>query len=251
MGVTTAMLRRDAAYLSGTNRWCATSQLYLLVLISGKNSLSATRLDKPRFLDYLATLLGADILGRHTIEPDRQQSRHLSVAHSLTTTTRIANKVILINVTSRGAAQLSNARRRAMQLQRGENTKPEVDLRRELYRLGLRYRLHQAIVPGTRRRVDIVFPGPKIAVDVRGCFWHGCPQHATQPKSNVEWWREKLDANRSRDRDTCERLENAGWKLIVVWEHEKPEVAALRIREIHEAFRRETPPDRFNGTVCL
>ena len=116
-----------------------------------------------------------------------------------------------------------------MQSQREQGTKPEIDLRKALHARGLRFRLHQLVVPGTRRRVDIVFHPVKIAVDVRGCFWHGCPLHATQPKKNAEWWAEKLESNIARDIDTSRRLKEAGWTLVIVWEHENLQAAAARL----------------------
>jgi len=126
----------------------------------------------------------------------------------------------------------SDVKHRAMRAQRERHTQPEIAIRRELHRRGLRYRLHRRIIPGTRREVDIVFPGPRVAVDVRGCFWHSCPQHATAPANNAAWWRDKLEANRRRDVDTERRLRQAGWQIIVVWEHESPARAAARIEKI-------------------
>ena len=116
-----------------------------------------------------------------------------------------------------------------MQSQREQGTKPEIDLRKALHARGLRFRLHQPVVPGTTRCVDIVFHPVKIAVDVRGCFWHGCPLHATQPKKNAEWWAEKLESNIARDIDTSRRLKEAGWTLVIVWEHENLQAAAARL----------------------
>ena len=120
---------------------------------------------------------------------------------------------------------------RRMRSTRRRDTAPEVALRRVLHRRGLRY-LVDASVDGTRRRVDLAFRGPKIAVLVHGCFWHSCPQHATAPKSNERWWADKLEANRRRDADTILNLESAGWITVVVWEHEDPEVAADRVEAI-------------------
>jgi DNA mismatch endonuclease (patch repair protein) len=74
-----------------------------------------------------------------------------------------------------------------------------------------------------------VFRGPKVAVFVDGCFWHGCPAHATSPKANAEWWQAKLTANVERDRDTDRRLSKAGWTVVRIWEHEDPAVAAERV----------------------
>jgi DNA mismatch endonuclease (patch repair protein) len=77
-----------------------------------------------------------------------------------------------------------------------------------------------------------VFVRARIAVFVDGCFWHGCPLHASWPKSNAEWWRSKIEANRARDRDTDARLTSAGWTVVRVWEHEDPVRAAANIAEL-------------------
>jgi DNA mismatch endonuclease (patch repair protein) len=80
-----------------------------------------------------------------------------------------------------------------------------------------------------RRTADIAFPRRRVAVFVDGCFWHGCPQHATWPKENAEWWRTKIEENRSRDRDTDARLRSDGWQVVRVWEHEDMAAAATRV----------------------
>jgi len=67
---------------------------------------------------------------------------------------------------------------------------------------------------------DFVFPRLKLAVFVDGCFWHGCPKHATQPKNNAAFWRKKIAANQARDRRVNRTLRARGWKVIRVWEHE-------------------------------
>jgi DNA mismatch endonuclease (patch repair protein) len=82
---------------------------------------------------------------------------------------------------------------------------------------------------GTRRRADIVFPTRKVAVLVDGCFWHSCPEHATRPKRNAEWWAEKLARNVARDRETDMLLAEAGWTVVRIWEHEMPTEAADRV----------------------
>lgn len=116
-----------------------------------------------------------------------------------------------------------------MRRQGRQDTGPEIELRRELHRRGLRFRLHLSVVPGTRRSVDIVFPKARVAVDVRGCWWHRCPEHASRPAANAAWWDSKLESNARRDADTEARLAGAGWTTIVVWEHEPPAAAADRV----------------------
>ena len=109
------------------------------------------------------------------------------------------------------------------------DTPAEMKIRRRLHAMGLRYRVDIPVLKRLRRRPDIVFTKARVAVFVDGCFWHGCPEHGTWPKRNAEFWRDKIETNRRRDRDTNERLEAAGWKVIRVWEHEDPEEAAERI----------------------
>src|SRR5699024_10075152 len=85
---------------------------------------------------------------------------------------------------------------------RGKLTGAEMALRREMHRIGLRYRIDYEVLRKPRRVADVAFPGRKIAIFVDGCFWHGCPEHATWPKRNAEFWRQKIEANRQRDTDT-------------------------------------------------
>ena len=118
-----------------------------------------------------------------------------------------------------------------MRAQRRRDTAPELALRRELHRRGVRYYVDRAPMKGVRRRADLVFPRRKVAVYVDGCFWHSCPQHATFPKNNAQWWAEKLAGNVTRDRDTDTRLTDAGWTVVRIWEHENPMVAADRVQE--------------------
>lgn len=115
-----------------------------------------------------------------------------------------------------------------MQANKRKDTKPELLLRRELHRRGLRYRVDYPILPGSRRRADIVFPRLRLAVFVDGCSWHGCPKHGTLSRSstNATYWSNKIATNVERDRDTNERLAAAGWTVLRLWEHEPPLVAA-------------------------
>lgn len=116
-----------------------------------------------------------------------------------------------------------------MERQARRDTKPELAVRRAVWGLGLRYRVDVPPLAGSRRRADMVFPRQRVAVYVDGCYWHGCAQHGTLPKTNREWWLAKLEANVLRDRDTDVRLAGEGWTVIRVWEHESPLTAAERV----------------------
>jgi DNA mismatch endonuclease (patch repair protein) len=120
--------------------------------------------------------------------------------------------------------------KRRMERTRRRDTAGETAIRSILFAQGLRYRIDAAPIPGMRRRADILFRSSRIAVYVDGCFWHGCPVHATWPKQNADFWKQKIEANRARDADTNRRLKRAGWKVIRIWEHEDPNKAASRIR---------------------
>jgi DNA mismatch endonuclease (patch repair protein) len=107
-----------------------------------------------------------------------------------------------------------------MRANKKRDTKPEQRLRAALFARGLRFRKHFRIdAGGVRVRPDVVFPGPRLAVFVDGCFWHGCPDHGTSPRSNPVYWEAKLKRNRSRDRDVDEALSNHGWMVMRIWEH--------------------------------
>jgi DNA mismatch endonuclease (patch repair protein) len=128
--------------------------------------------------------------------------------------------------------------RRRMQATPQRDTQCEIGLRRAVYRLRLRYRVDRPI-PGTRRRADLLFARAKVAVFVDGCFWHGCPEHGTWPKSNAEWWHKKIEANRSRDSDTDCKLRALGWTVLRFWEHFDPTAAAHRVAECIEGVTHE------------
>jgi DNA mismatch endonuclease, patch repair protein len=115
---------------------------------------------------------------------------------------------------------------------RQKDTDAELSLRKELHGRGLRYRLHVPLLTKPRRVADIVFSSAKVAIFVDGCFWHGCPEHASWPKSNAQFWREKIEANRARDSDTDQRLQASGWRVVRVWAHEGAPKAAQRIEDI-------------------
>jgi len=129
--------------------------------------------------------------------------------------------------------------RRNMQAMPTRNSSPEVQLRRALHALGLRFRLHCADLPG---RPDIVFSAARVAVFADGCFWHACPTHAVFPKNNRTWWRQKLLGNRKRDRLKDRQLHAMGWLTIHVWEHEDMQriakAVARTVRNRMKAFAR-------------
>lgn len=127
---------------------------------------------------------------------------------------------------------------RRMARVRQKGTQAEIDLRRVLYATGLRYRLHVPLLTKPRRLADIVFPSARIGVFVDGCFWHGFPEHASWPKSNADFWPEKIQTNRSRDADTNQRLNALGWKTVRNWEHEDATEAANCIAELVDARKK-------------
>ncbi|WP_249138362.1 very short patch repair endonuclease [Phenylobacterium montanum] len=112
---------------------------------------------------------------------------------------------------------------------KGRDTRPELIVRRLLWRLGARYRLHRKDLPGSP---DIVLPGRRLVVFVHGCFWHGhdCARGARVPKANRDYWLAKVARNRARDVQTRKKLEAAGWRVEVVWECELKAAAALEAR---------------------
>lgn len=122
---------------------------------------------------------------------------------------------------------------------RAKDTKPEMMVRRLVHSMGYRYRLHVAALPG---RPDLVFPGRKAVVFVHGCFWHrhtGC-KLARLPKSRLDFWAPKLEANRQRDTAVLRSLRKSGWRVLVVWECQtkQPEALAHRLRR----FLDRVPP---------
>ncbi len=119
-----------------------------------------------------------------------------------------------------------------MQANRSRDTSPELALRRLLHASGLRYRVSARPLPQLRRTADLVFRPARVAVFVDGCFWHQCPEHATSPRTNSDYWAPKLVRNVERDRQTDRLLDDAGWMSVRVWEHEDAGEAAARISEI-------------------
>lgn len=125
-----------------------------------------------------------------------------------------------------------------MRSNRSRDTGPELALRSELHRLGLRYRVNKNPEPDLRVNADVVFGRARVAVFVDGCFWHQCPSHSTVPKANRAWWASKLSRNVERDRAADAALTSRGWQVMRVWEHEDPARAA---QEILKTVRRRQP----------
>jgi|ERR1035438_844814 DNA mismatch endonuclease (patch repair protein) len=123
--------------------------------------------------------------------------------------------------------KISTERRSAnMRRIRSKDTSPEIALRRLIHGLGYRFRLHRKDLPG---RPDIVFPGRRKVIFAHGCFWHqhpGC-REGRVPSSRLDYWAAKLERNQVRDTESRALLEEQGWRVLVVWECELKDVAAV------------------------
>lgn len=120
---------------------------------------------------------------------------------------------------------------------RSEDTGPELLVRRLVYGMGYRYRLHRRDLPGTP---DIVMFGRRKIIDVRGCFWHGhegC-RYGKLPKSRQDFWGAKIDRNRERDRENLRRLEDAGWRVLVLWQCELKDLETVK-KKLYEFIEAE------------
>jgi len=112
---------------------------------------------------------------------------------------------------------------------KGKNTKPELLLRKLLFRKGVRgYRIHYRLVG----KPDLVFPSKKVVVFIDGCFWHKCPKCFIEPETRKEFWINKIEGNVKRDKEVNKILKKEGWKVLRFWEHEiktKPDKIVSRI----------------------
>jgi DNA mismatch endonuclease (patch repair protein) len=122
--------------------------------------------------------------------------------------------------------------RLSMQANRYRDTGPELALRSAVFSLGLRYRVAARPIPTMRRTADLVFRMSHVAVFVDGCFWHGCPDHGSQPAAHSDYWAPKLARNVARDRHVDLLLVEAGWTVVRVWEHEDMSAAACRVADL-------------------
>lgn len=132
-----------------------------------------------------------------------------------------------------------------MRAQRTAGTSAEMAVRRTLYARGYRYRVDFKLLPGERFRGDIVLTRHKLVVFLDGCFWHGCPAHGTTPKSNTQWWADKIEGNRQRDQRASQLLGEAGWQVLRFWEHEPAESIVATIE--HELQLRKTESASADG----
>ena len=132
-------------------------------------------------------------------------------------------------------------RSRCMAAIKGKDTKPEMIVRKYLFSRGLRFRVQVRKLPGTP---DIVLPKYKTAIFINGCFWHGhegC-KYFRLPKSNVDFWREKIERNIERDRESMQALLDLRWKVIRVWECELRNKANREVT-LNKIYNSITSPD--------
>ena len=119
---------------------------------------------------------------------------------------------------------------------KAKDTKPELLVRKFLFSQGLRYRLHDKKLPG---KPDLMFPKYKAVLFIHGCFWHGhegCKYYVV-PKTRTDWWLAKIKGNQKKDTDSITRLQQAGWKVIVVWECElKPSLLEATLKKLLKEF---------------
>ncbi|MNK29888.1 Very short patch repair protein [compost metagenome] len=116
---------------------------------------------------------------------------------------------------------------------KSKNTAPEMIVRRYLHNKGFRYRLHDKKLPG---KPDLILPKYKAVIFVHGCFWHGhegCKYYRI-PKSNTDYWIEKIEGNILRDQDKQQLLRDMGWRVIVIWECELKQDSEHRCLELIE-----------------
>ncbi|MEU7028685.1 very short patch repair endonuclease [Streptomyces sp. NPDC046275] len=146
-----------------------------------------------------------------------------------------------------GSWASSAARRRNMQAIRSRDTKPEQLLRRLVHAQGLRYRVGARPLPDLRRTADLVFRPAKVAVFVDGCYWHGCPEHYVSPRTNQDYWSGKVAGNVARDRDTDQRLSEAGWLVLRFWEHEDAEACCTTVVDAVTQRRNASSVDRLGS----
>ena len=201
------------------------------------------RLTKARVSDWpvLAKAQSlATFLGRETVPLSLRAAagflgrlEHSSLRHDEAFVSGIRKYVMTMRETTISAKPpQSDSVSRRMAKTLSKDNAAEKALRSSLHKKGYRFRVHYRAIPGSRRTVDIAFPVLRVAIFVDGCFWHGCPVHGTWPKYNGDWWRNKIEENKNRDRDTDERLKKLGWTVARVWEHENSDVVERRLSHL-------------------
>jgi DNA mismatch endonuclease, patch repair protein len=118
---------------------------------------------------------------------------------------------------------------------RGRDTKPEILLRKALWRKGFRYSLYSRRLAG---KPDIVMSKYKIAIFIDGCFWHRCPDHFKEPRNNKDFWNKKIASNLERDEKNNLLLKNEGWTVLRFWEHEISRKTDNVVRKIIQVAER-------------
>ena len=135
---------------------------------------------------------------------------------------------------------------------KAKDTRLEKSVRSALWRLGYRFRKHDPNLPG---KPDMVFAGAKTVVFIDSCFWHGCPKHLRMPKSNRDYWRHKIEGNRTRDEDINRQYRDLDWQAIRIWEHtirESFEETICKLAEILEArYARGSLPPKEQAAVNI
>ena len=131
--------------------------------------------------------------------------------------------------------EVSEQRSRNMSAIKSKNTKPEIKVRKFLHSMGYRFRLHRKDLPG---KPDLVLPKYRTAIFVNGCFWHQHKEckYSRLPKTNIDFWKRKLEGNSQRDKLNQSKLKDMGWKVIIIWECQIKEIENIRY------FIKETLP---------
>lgn len=126
-------------------------------------------------------------------------------------------------------------RKRCMASIRGKDTKPEVAIRKAIWRLGYRYRISSSL-PG---KPDLVFRRFNTVVFIDGCFWHKCPLHFVQPKTRSDFWTKKISANAERDKIVTKKLNSQGWQVVRIWEHQIKESLENSVASLAKYLERQ------------
>lgn len=137
-----------------------------------------------------------------------------------------------------------DGRRAIMRAKRRRDTRPERALRSALHQAGMRFRVDLPVRPTGHRvvRPDIVFPRRRVAIYVDGCFWHGCPIHGTQARTNAGYWRAKIAENQERDIRITAALKADGWIVFRFWEHEEPAEMVAQVAAALRTVAHAQPP---------